>query len=189
MTEFYQHIPLRTEQSIRVLKLAPALHRDSSLRCKLVEVSLDKNPKYEALSYVWGSPQNGCYIECYGLKFRITANAEAALRRLRYRCCPRTLWIDAICINQTSIPEKNTQLRLMADIYRKARRVIIWLGEGSEMLDLAFRSFREFEILSKMMLPEQLLRMYVERWMATGLKETRLLRVCQSSTLADIKER
>ena len=189
MTEFYQHIPLRTEQSIRVLKLAPALHRDSSLRCKLVEVSLDKNPKYEALSYVWGSPQNGCYVECHGSKLHITANAEAALRRLRYRCCPRTLWIDAICINQTSIPEKNTQLRLMADIYRKARRVIIWLGEGSEMLDLAFRSFREFEILSKMMLPEQLLRMYVERWMATGLKETRLLRVCQSSTLADIKER
>ena len=184
MTEFYQHVPLRTELSIRVLRLSPALHRDPLLRCKLVEVSLDKNPKYKALSYVWGSPQSGCYIECHGSELQITANAEAALRRLRYRCCPRTLWIDAICINQTSIPEKNAQLHLMADVYRKARRVLVWLGESSEMLDLAFRSFHRFEMLSKMMLPEQLLCMYVRRWILIGSR-----RFCQSSALADIKAR
>jgi len=41
----------------------------------------------------------------------------------------RRVWIDAICINQDNLDERSQQVSLMTDIYSKARRVIIWLGE------------------------------------------------------------
>jgi len=38
------------------------------------------------------------------------------------------LWIDAICIDQSSPDEVSAQVELMADIYRLAAGVIAWLG-------------------------------------------------------------
>ncbi|CAG7556529.1 unnamed protein product [Fusarium equiseti] len=37
-------------------------------------------------------------------------------------------WIDAICINQEDIPERNAQVLRMKDIYENAKRIICWLG-------------------------------------------------------------
>ena len=55
----------------------------------------------------------------------------------------RLVWIDAISINQHSIPEVNHQVRMMRDIYASAVRVIIWLGreeDGAiEALHLIYR--------------------------------------------------
>ena len=39
------------------------------------------------------------------------------------------LWIDSICINQSDLAEKSSQVNLMRRIYRKAKRVIVWLGK------------------------------------------------------------
>lgn len=39
-----------------------------------------------------------------------------------------SMWIDAICINQTDLDEKGYQVELMGDIYSKASHVLIWLG-------------------------------------------------------------
>ena len=38
------------------------------------------------------------------------------------------LWVDAICINQNDIEEKNSQVKLMDLIYNRASLVISWLG-------------------------------------------------------------
>ena len=59
----------------------------------------------------------------------ITRNLYAALRRLRYRCLDRFLWVDSICINQEDIEERGRQVRLMAEIYAYANRVVVWLEE------------------------------------------------------------
>ncbi|KAG5807705.1 hypothetical protein H9Q74_007679 [Fusarium xylarioides] len=39
------------------------------------------------------------------------------------------LWIDAICINQDDIAERNSQVAMMSQIYGSARCVVAWLGE------------------------------------------------------------
>ena len=44
----------------------------------------------------------------------------------------RVLWIDAICINQTDIPERNAQVSTMKRTYEEADRVLVWLGEERE---------------------------------------------------------
>jgi len=41
----------------------------------------------------------------------------------------RTLWIDATCINQSSVEEKYYHLPVMGKIYSQAQGVMIWLGE------------------------------------------------------------
>lgn len=38
------------------------------------------------------------------------------------------LWVDAICIDQSSAEDKNKQLKHMGDIYNGAQLVIVWLG-------------------------------------------------------------
>lgn len=51
-------------------------------------------------------------------------------------------WIDAICINQNDIEERNEQVPRMGDIYSMANRVWIWIGLPSKV----FRSKRsDFE--------------------------------------------
>ena len=48
------------------------------------------------------------------------------------------LWCDALCINQEDISERNRQVLRMGDIYAKAFRVLIWLGEAEADTGLAF---------------------------------------------------
>ncbi|KAH9204781.1 heterokaryon incompatibility, partial [Leptodontidium sp. 2 PMI_412] len=42
-----------------------------------------------------------------------------------------------ICIDQTDEVEKTQQIRLMAEIYSKAKGVFIWLGRGDDESELA----------------------------------------------------
>lgn len=62
--------------------------------------------------------------------FQATLNLEAALRHLRVTDATVTLWVDAVCIDQSNEAEKNDQVQCIGDIYRKARPVIIWLGHA-----------------------------------------------------------
>ncbi|KAF4440036.1 hypothetical protein F53441_12407 [Fusarium austroafricanum] len=83
---------------------------------------------YEALSYVWGSENKPRSISIDGCDLPIGENLYAALSHLRDRSIERTIWIDAICINQRDPKEKGQQVQSMAKIYTKASRVIVWLG-------------------------------------------------------------
>ncbi|EMT68770.1 Heterokaryon incompatibility protein 6, OR allele, partial [Fusarium odoratissimum] len=66
-------------------------------------------------------------------------NAAAALRRLRWKRKKRVLWIDAICINQADVDEKNTQVPLMQKIYGQGQNVLVWLGEPTDGSVLGMR--------------------------------------------------
>ncbi len=47
------------------------------------------------------------------------------------------IWIDAICISQLDDDEKSEQVGQMGDIYRRAHKVVVWLGPAGEDSDLA----------------------------------------------------
>jgi Heterokaryon incompatibility protein (HET) len=55
------------------------------------------------------------------------------------------MWIDAICINQSSVAERGFQVKLMRDIYRQADGVVIWLGPKKPKTGLAFELLRSLE--------------------------------------------
>lgn len=103
-------------------------------------------PKFEALSYAWGSGKNCVYIIVQGdfdAKLAVTRNLLEALQHLRDGTQSRTMWIDAVCLNQEDTVEKGLQLPRMRDIYRLAYRVVVWLGPKSKRFRLGRRLDRD----------------------------------------------
>jgi hypothetical protein len=49
----------------------------------------------------------------------------------------RLFWIDAICIDQSSNPERSHQVAMMRQIYAHAALVVVWLGSVADSSDLA----------------------------------------------------
>jgi len=57
---------------------------------------------------------------------------------------PRRLWIDQLCIDQDNPKEVGSQVQLMGDIYKAARRVVVWLGEDiKHTIVTPFKSWEE----------------------------------------------
>lgn len=135
----YHYERLKDTDSIRLLRLLPAESSREDISISLANARLDQAPDYEALSYTWatadGDASLSCSITCDGHRIVVTKNCEAALRYLRGTGTERTLWIDAICINQADLPERHHQVSIMDKIYRSATRVLIWLGEASWRTD------------------------------------------------------
>lgn len=143
----YTHIPLTLSRSIRLIHLEAAAHLTDGLRCTLTEVALDSSPVYKALSYSWDAQTPSHPIECDGATLLITQNCTAALRRLR-SMGDLTLWIDGICINQTSTAERSAQVALMRDIYKQAAEVVVWLGEEDEPSKRAIGCLEDIALMS-----------------------------------------
>jgi hypothetical protein len=91
--------------------------------------NLDESPSYEALSYEWGAPKSDDFHVKLNRKIvKVRENLWWALKHLRLQTEYRLLWIDALCINQSDIMERNHQVAQMARIYSQAWKVIAWIG-------------------------------------------------------------
>jgi len=154
----YQYSALDTSRNeIRILSLTPSPQHTDPIKGNLLHVSLDdatgndapssfqaasffgvarSTHRYSALSYTWGEPNpdgpsSSILIE--GASLRVTKNLDHALRQLRNEIKPTELpsywWIDAICINQDDVEERNSQVALMRRIYGSATQVQVWLGD------------------------------------------------------------
>lgn len=154
----YRYQPLDTSRNeIRILNLTPSPRHTDPIRGNLLHVSLDdaiglggpslfqteslfgrgrSSQRYKALSYTWGEPINpdgpSSSILIAGASLRVTDNLNLALRQLRNKMKPTEAsywWIDAICINQDDVDERNSQVALMRRIYGSAMQVQVWLGD------------------------------------------------------------
>jgi hypothetical protein len=120
---------LKQPDSIRLLRLLPSTSTSSELHCELFTTSLSESPKFEALSYFWGAEISPAPLHTSRGDLEITQNLASALKQLRPRSGnARLLWVDAVCIDQRALCERNHHVRLMFEIYRKASLVITWLG-------------------------------------------------------------
>jgi len=142
--------------AIRLLKLLPSSDFNSGIHVEVSHTVLESSQSYEALSYVWGDPTDVTPIRVNARRHYVTVNLELALRYLRSENEEMVLWIDALCIkyvpshldipnqnaqkvpsiiltrnahSQQDLEEKNYQVQRMREIYLKAKRVIVWLGE------------------------------------------------------------
>ncbi|KAB5585121.1 heterokaryon incompatibility protein-domain-containing protein [Coniochaeta sp. 2T2.1] len=155
----YEALPKYT--SIRLLRLLSKPGEDPL--CSLETFDIDDEVGYDCLSYTWGdpldhqlsSPSSTSLAETppgrsvtldYGYRIEVTPNLFDALQHLSSNgyststidvetgSVKNYLWIDALCIDQSSTDEKNRQVSLMGRIYEKAHTVIIWLGHADEHL-------------------------------------------------------
>ncbi|KAF9732869.1 heterokaryon incompatibility protein [Paraphaeosphaeria minitans] len=80
-------------QYIRTCKLYPGTSHEP-LRIELQRCRLEsRNTKYEAVSWVWGSPLNSTPLLYQGRKIPIRSTLDDALRIFRYPDRPRVLWV------------------------------------------------------------------------------------------------
>ncbi|KAL2687893.1 hypothetical protein Neosp_005462 [[Neocosmospora] mangrovei] len=107
----------------------------------------------------WAAPSFD--VICDGKPFSVTANLYTAILSLRLRASKtghrycRTLagmegsnmteiasptlyiWIDQICINQSDVKERNSQVMLMGRIYKQSRLCLVWLGGDDQFSQTA----------------------------------------------------
>lgn len=146
--ELYQGLALPHKRSIRLLTLQTggSLPLSSPVECQLrvvnlpdVDSSTDIATPYCALSYAWREPQTlqkappgDVAISCNNFPISVPKNLFVALIRLRQKSEePVIIWIDYLCIDQSSTSERTQQVALMREIFSLASEVLIWLGEPS----------------------------------------------------------
>ncbi|KAI1139702.1 heterokaryon incompatibility protein-domain-containing protein [Hypoxylon sp. FL0543] len=148
MANIYDQVPLRTPNSIRLLKLLPASSTDDVVKFDLLVVTLDQCPPFKAISYSWDGQRPSVEALCSGQPILVTLNCNNVLRHLAVNSnAPSLVWIDAICINQSpeAVIERNQQVSIMGQIYTAAEEVVVWLGSKIEPAwEETFRSLSKF---------------------------------------------
>lgn len=150
----YQYQRLSSENEIRLLKIDKFVSRESSLEPEstqsqqnrsfpvhqvsagypIVHVHLESAPEYEAVSYVWGNPHRSHTINLIdGRILPVTASVAWALPYLVHACQTGYLWIDQITIDQSTLAERNHQVKIMGEIYRRSSRCLIWVDNGQSL--------------------------------------------------------
>ncbi|RYP12210.1 hypothetical protein DL767_011415 [Monosporascus sp. MG133] len=138
----------KSRHEIRLITILPCENDDEPVACRLETASLTDELEYVAMSYVWGDPSVTKDILVNDTVFPVTTNLEAGLWHFRkYGLVPCedkkgevSLWVDAICINQQDVLERNQQVACIGILYRNASFVLSWLGwPGARRIDTSLR--------------------------------------------------
>ncbi|KAL8658451.1 MAG: hypothetical protein Q9226_000983 [Calogaya cf. arnoldii] len=129
----FKHSPLaQSRVEIRLIQILPGLCEEP-IRCELRHFPIPK-AGYVALSYEWGSSEKTHYIDINASPFYVTRNFHDFLSAARKSIGDTWLWVDAICIDQTNIPERNDQVKRMGKIYSVAKQDKHWIQELNQAL-------------------------------------------------------
>ncbi|KAH7400510.1 heterokaryon incompatibility protein-domain-containing protein, partial [Phaeosphaeria sp. MPI-PUGE-AT-0046c] len=123
----FEHVPLDLhKRSIRLIKILPQRSEDGIIECRMHLSSL--KTEYTCLSYVWGEPGAGGWILIDGKRVFVRMNLLNFLNHARPKFQSRYIWIDALCIDQTNIRERQHQVQQMGQIFTAAQEVVSWMG-------------------------------------------------------------
>jgi hypothetical protein len=138
---------------IRLLRYVPS-SKGSKINLQIQVFDRRTKPRYAALSYVWGEKTPRQTISLEGCRFDTGPNLYNALRSMR-KGLPEWFWIDAICIDQNNISERNEQVREMTETYAKATFVASWIGLCDELIRPVFSLDVRTQNLSNLPPPQQ----------------------------------
>ncbi|EFQ35351.1 heterokaryon incompatibility protein [Colletotrichum graminicola] len=136
----FKYTRLPTDTHIRLLEILRRSGENGTqesvyrIVTKDIAADNDKPFEFEAVSYTWGNPTivSSLPIEgCCGT-IGLTESLTQALPHLEKHSTTGYLWIDQLCIDQSSGSDKAHQVGRMAQIYSAAKRVLAWLGPEDE---------------------------------------------------------
>lgn len=117
----------------RVLTVQKSRADDGCLSCLLETVSLHEiGDNYYAVSHPWSKEHPTFKISLNGGTFCVTPQLWKLLHLASERLPSQRLWIDAICINQHNVAEKQKQIPLMGQIYSNTQKLIAWLPSSTD---------------------------------------------------------
>ena len=117
--------PLKTNE-IRLMRLQ--CDGTPAIKCSLSSFSIDKCPKYIALSYRWGTEEPSHRIHLDDYTMLVQSNLYDYLKLMKDEAQEDWTFIDYLCINQRNIIERGRQVDLMQQVYQRATEVIAWMG-------------------------------------------------------------
>jgi hypothetical protein len=151
-----------TRQQIRLIILEKSTSSKLPPRCNIHAFDLASAPKYIALSYTWGPPNPSYRILVDNKTFEVRENLYNFLCSFQTNSAIRTdtayLYIDQICIDQDNLQERNSQVRLMSDIYTQSSLVVVWLGSDPKMVKAAHAIEDDMEEADELYVPTVNLR-------------------------------
>jgi hypothetical protein len=127
----FQYEALTGLSQIRLVTILPG-ERSKTVELQLEHADMISSLKHECLSYAWGTGVRDRSKMLNHSAFLVSSSLHNALHHLRYASQERKIWIDAICINQADIAERNGHVATMRNIYQNATRVIVWIEPGTE---------------------------------------------------------
>lgn len=137
-SQAYVYLPPARESEFRLLQLKQTTGRRNEPEIKIFHQLLTDDPQYEAISYCWGGQNPTLPLRCNeGTQIMVTENVMEILKLVQNEESSLILWIDSVCIDQSSDSDKSAQVAIMGEIYKHASQVTIWLGEGSYETDMA----------------------------------------------------
>ncbi|KAJ9630447.1 hypothetical protein H2203_000968, partial [Taxawa tesnikishii (nom. ined.)] len=126
----YAYRSLEHQDEIRLFKFVAT--SPDIIMIEIFHAFLNQWPEYRALSYCWGEKEMVPVACADGNQVLVTRNCQAALHRLAAEEDPTPLCIDSICINQSNNRERNQQVAMMREVYSRAVKVQVYLGEESD---------------------------------------------------------
>ncbi|KAH7401032.1 heterokaryon incompatibility protein-domain-containing protein [Phaeosphaeria sp. MPI-PUGE-AT-0046c] len=131
--ETFIYSRLTTPDALRLLKVQPGTD-NGLVKVKLWEAT--EAVPYRCLSYMWGDQTERYPIVLNGKAATVGRNLLDFLQMAEHRFPNITIWVDAVCINQTDDEEKSIQVQRMGDIFANATEVLCWLGNDAGLAAL-----------------------------------------------------
>jgi hypothetical protein len=131
---------------MRLLQIQGGTKKDV-ISLRITQYAVRRRPAYAAISYTWGPNPNTSrirtasggsqdpkallarytrLIRVNGRPFRIRINLWNLLYHLRQRGESRFLWVDALCIDQENLEERNFHVQVSFG-YARLRPALSWL--------------------------------------------------------------
>ncbi|KAM7193305.1 Heterokaryon incompatibility protein (HET) domain containing protein [Rhypophila sp. PSN 637] len=168
----YTYDPLLSKTHIRLIRLND-FEKEKSFTLTVHDLASPSTlPRFTALSYTWGYPylnqssttdSDSKWNEptdpfgCNGCTFLVRPNLSNAIAMLDLAEGQREemVWIDAICIDQSNIAEREDQVIIMGEIFERAEGILAWLGTSDEFTDDALKVIQNLAKVGKVCIGEE----------------------------------
>jgi hypothetical protein len=145
---------------IRLIEVHDCEPDDLVIRVSIHVTSVEDAPTYQAVSYTWGDENVQEHIHAMHASslsrtalapsvtndgfMTVRKNCADVLRQIRHFKTSKYYWIDAICIDQQNVPEKNVQVGRMGATFKQADCVLACIGMHDQSSQLIVSMFENF---------------------------------------------
>ena len=127
---YYIHKPLTdSTEYFRLLELCPK-SASEAVSGRVQQFKQGQAPPYVAISYEWGKEDAFHAVVIDGVEFRVRPNLYQILTEYARRIQTNSfIFVDAICIDQSNLLERNAQVSCIGKIFAGAEEVSAWLSQ------------------------------------------------------------
>lgn len=141
-TARFEYGKTRHPKAIRLLLIFPAAHHNDVLETIMFHAELDEVP-FQVLSHTNPDKRRIEWMHCNGRGLAVSESMYQALLDVRNVAEPDAfsiIWVEAVCIDQDDVHDREKHLRLVRDIFSSSHVTLAHLGGTEEQRERAFET-------------------------------------------------